>query len=132
MILILSSFLVVVYNVVVHPKKPLDNSLFLATILTSGHGCCESMNDLETISEIVLDCCSTRFIVIHVENLSKILRSSIRSTISDKPKHYIVSVIFGFDIIIHPNLPNNVYRLNTKSLTNTMRYTTTTCNIGNA
>nr|AOV62506.1 replication enhancer protein [Malvastrum bright yellow mosaic virus] len=110
------------------PKTP-NYSLLGACILTTCDFGIELVHNLETISKIVLDRGSTGLVVEHVENLSKVHSSTIRSTIPDQPEHDTVRVVLQLNIIIHPHLTKNIHGLNTETLTNSMSKPITTCDI---
>nr|WNV28188.1 AC5 Protein [Tomato leaf curl Karnataka virus] len=84
---------------------------------------------LITITVHILHRSCARLIVKHVENLPKILGLINRTTVTNQKKHDTVSVILGLDVFIHPYLPQNVDRLNTKSLTNSMGQSSTASDI---
>nr|QMV80543.1 AC5 [Bean golden mosaic virus]QMV80549.1 AC5 [Bean golden mosaic virus]QMV80555.1 AC5 [Bean golden mosaic virus]QMV80561.1 AC5 [Bean golden mosaic virus]QMV80619.1 AC5 [Bean golden mosaic virus] len=83
MILVLPCFLMVVDYIIIHLPKTFDQCLFVASILSTCHLSIEFMHNLKTITKIVLNSSSTGFIVEHIKNLTKVHRSTIRSTISD-------------------------------------------------
>ncbi|CAQ53912.1 AC5 protein [Rhynchosia yellow mosaic virus] len=132
MVLILGCFLMVIHYVVVYTIKPINYSLFLARILTTGYSMMKLAQNLITITQIVLHRSGTRLIIIHVKNLSKIHRRSKRPPVSNELKHHTVGVILGLDVFIHPNFPCNVNRLDAKTFADTMSNTVTTCHIRNA
>nr|AGV76866.1 AC5 protein [Squash leaf curl China virus] len=86
---------------------------------------------LISITMHVLHRCSARFIVEHIENLTKILWSSCRTTVSHQKKYDAISVIFSLDIFVHPYLSQNIYRFHTKSLPNAMCESGSSGNITN-
>nr|ADB96024.1 AC5 [Horsegram yellow mosaic virus] len=129
MIVILPGFLMIVNNMVINTIKSANNGLLLARILATGNGGMKLTHDLITITKIILHCGSTGFIIIHVKNLTKVLRRSIRTPITNQLEHHSVSVILGLDVFVHPNLSCNENGLNTKSFTDTMSKTTTTSHI---
>ncbi|BAA00137.1 unnamed protein product [Bean golden yellow mosaic virus-[Puerto Rico-Japan]] len=104
MILVFSCFLVVIDDMVVHLPKTPYQGLLVACILTTRHLCIEPMHNLITITKIVLDRSSTRFIVKHVKNLTKIHRGSIWSTVTDQPKNDTIGMVLKHDVFIHPYL----------------------------
>ncbi|ABM92352.1 AC5 protein [Squash leaf curl Philippines virus -[Taiwan]] len=84
---------------------------------------------LVSITMHVLHRCSARFIVEHIKNIPKILRSPCRTTVSDQKKYDTISMIFSLDIFIHPYLSQNINRFHTKSLPNAMCESGSSCNI---
>nr|WAK97803.1 AC5 protein [Cherry tomato leaf curl virus] len=86
---------------------------------------------LITISVHILNSSSARLVVKHIEHLSKVLWLVNRTTVTNKKKHDTVRVILGLDVLIHPYLPQNVNRLNTKTLTNSMGQPGSTSDITN-
>nr|AST47728.1 AC5 [Tomato mottle leaf curl virus] len=71
----------VVHHMVVDLPEPLDNSLLVAGILSTGNLGIGPVQNLVTIAEIVLHGGSTRLVVKHVEHLAKIHGRAIRSPI---------------------------------------------------
>ncbi|AWD77153.1 AC5 [Sida yellow golden mosaic virus] len=104
MILVLASFLVVVHHMIVDLPEAFDYRLFIAGILATCHLAVELVHYLVTVTEIVLNSCSARLVVEHVEHLAKVHRCAIGSTISDQPEHNAVCVVLELDILVHPNL----------------------------
>nr|AWX66240.1 AC5 protein [Sida micrantha mosaic virus] len=90
---------------IVDPPEPLDQSLFIAGILTTSDLGVELVHNLITITEIVLNRSSAGLVVKHVEHLTKVHRSTIRSTVSDQPEHDTVRVVLELDVLVHPYLP---------------------------
>ncbi|AFQ20091.1 AC5 protein [Pouzolzia golden mosaic virus] len=132
MVIILSRFLMIINYMIINGKKLPNYRLFLARILTTGHRCRKTTHNLITITKIVLHRSSTRFIVVHVEHLTKVHGSTKRSSISDEIEHNSVGVILGLDIFIHPHLPDYVHGLNTEPLPCAVGKTTATCNVRDA
>ncbi|AST47734.1 AC5 [Tomato leaf curl purple vein virus] len=89
----------------VHPPKTPYQGLLVAGILSTGNLRVELVQNLKTITEIVLHGGSTGLIVEHVEHLPKVHGRSIGSPVSDKPEHHTVRVILQLDILVHPHLP---------------------------
>nr|AOT83442.1 AC5 [Sida angular mosaic virus]WHI95118.1 AC5 [Sida angular mosaic virus] len=104
MILVLASFLMIVDHMIVDLPEPLDQSLFIAGILATSDFGIKLVHNLETITEIVLNRCSTGLVVKHVEHLAKVHRSTIGSTVSDQPEHDTVRVVLQLDVLVHPYL----------------------------
>nr|QHA25055.1 AC5 protein [Soybean blistering mosaic virus] len=129
MVLIFPSFLMVVHHVVVDLPETLHKRLLIASILSTRHLCIKLMHNLVTVAEIVLHGSSARLVVKHIKHLAKIHRCPIRSTIPHKPEHDAVSVVLQLDVLVHPYLPQNVHGLNTKTLTNAVSNTVTTCHV---
>nr|AWV91675.1 AC5 [Cotton leaf curl Multan virus] len=73
----------------------------------------------------------TGLVVKHIEYLTKILRFVNRTSIADQKEHHRIRMILGLNILIHPYLTQNINRLDTKSLTNSMGQPSTTSNITN-
>ncbi|CCF77733.1 hypothetical protein [Tomato leaf curl Togo virus - Fontem] len=83
MVGIFSLLLMIINDMIVKFKKSLHQSLFLASGGTTNNSCTEFTQNLITVSEIILDCSCTGFVVEHVKNLSKITRTAIRPPITD-------------------------------------------------
>nr|QMV80639.1 C5 [Tomato mottle leaf curl virus] len=81
MILVFSSFLMVVDDMIVDLPEPLDKRLLVACVLSTCDLSIELVQDLVTIAEIVLHRGSTGLVVKHVEHLAKIHGSAIRSPV---------------------------------------------------
>nr|AFB83477.1 C5 protein [Cotton leaf curl Burewala virus] len=67
----------------------------------------------------------------HIKCLSKILRIINRFMISYQEKHNTIRVILRLNVLIHPDLTQDINRLNTKFLSNSMGQASTTSNITN-
>ncbi|AJE29617.1 C5 [Oxalis yellow vein virus] len=104
MILVLPDFLMVVDHMIVDLPEPLDQRLLIAGILSTSDFGIELVHNLETITEIVLDGCSARLVIEHIEHLAKVHWCAIRSTIPDQPEHTTVRVVLELDVLIHPHL----------------------------
>ncbi|QBB20373.1 AC5 [Cowpea bright yellow mosaic virus] len=83
MILIFPSFLMIIDDMGIVRPKTLNQCLLVASILSTSHLCIKFMQNLETITKIDLHSSSTGLIVKHIKNLTKIHRSTIRSTVSN-------------------------------------------------
>nr|WNP90995.1 C6 [Citharexylum leaf curl virus] len=70
-------------------------------------------------------------IIKHVKNLTKILRLVNGPTIPNKEKHNTIRMILGLDVLIHPDLAQNINGLNTEPLANPAAQSNTTSNITN-
>nr|QMV80658.1 AC5 [Sida micrantha mosaic virus] len=81
MILVFSSFLMVVDDMIVDLPEPLDKRLLVACVLSTCDLSIELMHDLKTITEIVFHSGGARLVVKHVEHLAKIHGSAIRSPV---------------------------------------------------
>nr|QMV80604.1 AC5 protein [Tomato golden vein virus] len=81
MILILRCFLMIINHMIIDLPETPNKSLLVASILSTRNLSIESMNDLITITKIVLHRSSTRLIIKHVKHLTKIHRCPIGSTI---------------------------------------------------
>nr|QNN89092.1 C6 [Rose leaf curl virus] len=70
-------------------------------------------------------------IIKHVKHLTKILRLVNRPTIPNKEKHNTIRMILSLDVLIHPDLAQNINGLNTEPLANPVGQPNTTSNITN-
>nr|QIJ32375.1 C5 protein [Malvastrum yellow vein Honghe virus]QIJ32387.1 C5 protein [Malvastrum yellow vein Honghe virus]QIJ32396.1 C5 protein [Malvastrum yellow vein Honghe virus] len=129
-ILVLPSFLMIINYIIINTIKSPNDSLFLSCILSTSHRCLKPPQDLIAITLVILNSRSRRFIIIHIKNLLKVIRSASRTPISNNPKQNGVSVILNLDIFIHPDLANKIQRLNAKTFTNTMSQTHSPSYIG--
>ncbi|UYR00275.1 C5 protein [Tomato leaf curl Uganda virus] len=90
----------------------------------------ELTQHLIPIPQIILHSSSTGLIIKHIKHLPKIhWACTIRPSITNQIKHHIIGMVLFFDILIHPDLPKNVNRLNTEPLTNPVSNTRTSSNI---
>nr|ULE28047.1 AC5 protein [Tomato severe rugose virus] len=105
MILVFPCLLMVVDYVVVDLPKALHYCLLITGILSTSNLGIKLVHDLKTIPKIVLNSCSARLVVKHVEHLAKIHRCRIRSPISNQPEHHTICVILQLDALVHPYLP---------------------------
>nr|QQL11634.1 AC5 protein [Mungbean yellow mosaic India virus] len=82
MVFILPCFLVVVNNIIINFEETIHHGLLFTRILATSNCGLKLTHDLITITKIVLDCCGTWFIVIHVEHLTKIHGCTKRSSVT--------------------------------------------------
>ncbi|CAJ57819.2 AC5 protein [Vernonia yellow vein virus] len=129
MVIILSSLLMIVNNIIIQPHEFLNHCLLLACILTTSNSCVELPQYLIPIPQIIFDSSSARLIIIHVKNLTKIHGSPKRTTISYNIEHNCVRMVLRLDVFIHPHLTKHIHGLNTKTFTNPMSQPITTCDI---
>nr|UFP62940.1 AC5 [African cassava mosaic virus] len=117
MILILRCFLVIIHNMIIQPKKPLNQRLLLHARGTTYHSGMEFPQHLEPISQIILNSSCTGLIIKHIKNLSKVLgRIAIRPSVPNQEEHHMISMFLLLNIFIHPDLTKNVNGLDTKPL----------------
>ncbi|AGS12479.1 AC5 protein [Hedyotis uncinella yellow mosaic virus] len=119
-ILILSSLLMIITNMIVQLHKLPHQSLFLARILSTSSHSSKSTKNLISTPKIILNSSRTRLIIIHIKNLSEIHRSPKGTSIPNNKKHNCIGVILSLDILIHPHLTQNIHGLDTEPLANTM------------
>nr|AOR05729.1 AC5 protein [Tomato yellow leaf curl Yunnan virus]QIH55832.1 C5 protein [Tomato yellow leaf curl Yunnan virus] len=129
MVIILRSLLMIISNMIINLHEFPNYGLLLACILTTRHRRLESTKDLKTISVVVLHSGCTWLVIIHVKNLTKILRSTKWSPITNQKEHDCIGVILGLNVLIHPDLTQNVNRLDTEPLPHSMRQPITTGDI---
>nr|UIK24192.1 C5 protein [Watermelon chlorotic stunt virus] len=130
MILILRRLLVVVDHMIVHTIEAFYQRLLLHTRGATDHGGMKLSHNLKTIAKIVLNCRSAGLVVEHIKNLSEVHRTGpIRTTITNKKEHDLIRMILFFYVLIHPDLAKDVYRLHTKSFSDTMSDSTPPSNI---
>nr|UYS88254.1 AC5 protein [Tomato leaf curl Palampur virus] len=87
--------------------------------------------NLISITMHILHSGSARFVVEHIKNFAEILRRTRWSTITDQEEHNTIRVILRFDILVHPDLTQNVDGLHTESLSDAMCETGSTGNVAN-
>ncbi len=131
MILILCSFLMIVSTMVIYFIKPIDNSLLLRRILPTSDSCGPLLDNLKAIPHVVLNSSCAGLIVIHIKHLPKILRSPIGPPITDQEEHNCIRMVPRLNVVIHPDLTQNINRFNTKSLPSAMSYSSTSSDIRN-
>nr|QIH45472.1 C5 protein [Synedrella leaf curl virus] len=129
MVLVLPSFLVIVNYIIINTIKLSNNRLLLSCILSTSHRCLEPPYNLETITLVVLHSSSAGFIIIYIKHLLKIIRRSSRTPISNYPEQNGVSVVLNLDVLVHPDLTDEIQRLNAKAFTNPMCQTSSPSNI---
>nr|UFP63095.1 AC5 [East African cassava mosaic virus] len=111
----------IIHYMIIDPKKLFNQSLFLHPRGSTNNSRIEFTKHLIPVPKIILHGCRSRFIIKHVEHLSKILRARpIRPSISHEKKHNMVRMILLLDILIHPDLAQYIYGLHTKPLTDPM------------
>ncbi|ABB52033.1 C5 [Pepper leaf curl Bangladesh virus] len=86
---------------------------------------------LVPVSMDILYSSRTGLIIKHVKHLTEILRLINGPTIPNKKKHNTIRMILSLDVLIHPDLAQNVNRLNTEPLPNPVGQSSTTRNITN-
>ncbi|QTZ97487.1 C5 protein [Tomato leaf curl Chuxiong virus] len=130
MILVLPSFLVIVHYIIIYTIKSSNYRLFLSCILPTSHRCLKPPQDLIAISLVILNSRSRRFIIIHIKNLLKIIRGTGRTPVPDNPEQNGVGVVLNLDVLVHPDLTDEIQRLNAKAFTNPMCQTISPSNVG--
>nr|QBY34622.1 AC6 [Tomato leaf curl virus] len=131
MILIFASLLLVVHNIIINPNKLLHESLLLRCILTPCHSCMPLPEHLVPIPMHIFHRHRAGLIIKHVKNLTKILRLINRPSIPNKEKHNTIRMILSLDVLIHPDLAQNINGLHTEPLPNPVGQSNTTSNITN-
>nr|WBT00803.1 C5 [Chilli leaf curl India virus] len=131
MILILASLLLAVHNIIINPNKLLHESLLLRCIQTACHSCIPFAHNLIPITMNILHSRRAGLIIKHVKNLTKILRLVNGPTIPNKKKHNTIRMILSLDVLIHPDLAQNINGLHTEPLANPVGQSNTTSNITN-
>nr|QTZ97477.1 C5 protein [Tomato leaf curl Chuxiong virus] len=127
MILVLPSFLVIVHYIIIYTIKSSNYRLFLSCILPTSHRCLKPPQDLIAISLVILNSRSRRFIIIHIKNLLKIIRGTGRTPVPDNPEQ---NGNINLDVLVHPDLTDEIQRLNAKAFTNPMCQTISPSNVG--
>ncbi|QBO66577.1 AC5 [Papaya yellow leaf curl virus] len=70
-------------------------------------------------------------IIKHVKSLTKILRLVNGPSITKKKQHNTIRMILRLDVLIHPDLAQNINGFHTEPLANPVGQTNTTSNITN-
>nr|QGA84531.1 AC5 protein [Crassocephalum yellow vein virus] len=130
MVLVFPSFLVIVHYIIINTIKSSNYRLLLSCILSTGNRCLKPTYDLKAITLVILHSSRRRFIIIHIEDLLKIIGGTTGSPVTDDPEQNSVSVVLNLDVLVHPDLTDKIQRLDTKTFTNPMSQTISPRNVG--
>nr|AWK29919.1 AC5 [Tomato leaf curl Gujarat virus] len=132
MVFVLPSFLVVIHYIIINTIKSSNYRLLLGCILSTGNRRIKPPYDLKAITLVILNSSSRGLIIIDVKNLLKITGSPTRTPITYYPKHNGVGVVLHLNILVHPDLPDEIQRLNAETFTYSMGQPNSPRNIGQA
>nr|AXQ88117.1 AC6 [Tomato leaf curl Joydebpur virus] len=131
MVFILASILLVIHNIIVNSNKLLHERLLVRCILYASHACTPSCQQIRPIEMHVLHSRGSGFSLNHVKELSKIWKVIYGTSVYNKEKHSNLIVSLSHDVLMLPNLAQNIDGLNTEPFAHTMGRPNSPSNIDN-